>query len=279
MIPELKTYFAPKRGLTETVVNRLVRSLDGRRNIDIEAAKGVVCGILSMRGVPEFAVNRANISKEERKAFDAVVDMHFGELLQRRTGRNVYAVRESFRQPTEVYDTLDRNIPFKVTGEGVSYQNSSAIAAPQSVKMINHHRAVSVEMTDVANAFDYQIMGEALPIRFSQLNDGQRVPSDMACDLADSYRDALEFYLQKSGYMAVFINKERDPNRFLFSVADVAVSKFHFYLTDIMKPWFKTVGQPQIMFPFKTTTFDGGVLHWSGEAYEQELHAMAGHSL
>jgi len=277
MTPELKTYFAPKRGLTETVVHRLVNSLDGRRNIDQEAATGVVCGILSMRGVPKFAVNRMNLTKEECKAFDAVVDMHFGELLQRQTGRNVYSVRDSFRQPTEVYDTLERNIPFKVTGEGVSYRNSAAIAAPQLVKMINHHRAVTVEMTDVANAFDYNIMGEALPIRFSQLGDGQRVPCEMACDLAESYRDNLEFHLRKSGYMAVFINKDRYPNRFMFSVADVAVSKFHFYLTNIMKPWFQSVGQPQIMFPFTTTAFDGGVLEWVGEAYEQELHALAGH--
>ena len=276
MTPELRTYFAPKRGLTETVVHRLVNSLDGRRNIDQEAATGVVCGILSMRGTPEFTVNRANLTKEECKAFDAVVDMHFGELLQRQSGRNIYAVRESFKQRTEVYDTLERNIPFKVTGEGVSYQNSSAITAPQLVKMINHHRAVTVEMTDVAKAFHKIIMDERLPIRFSSLGDVIE-PCEMACDVAESYRDNLEFYLRKSGYMAVFVNNNRDHNRFFFSVADVAVSKFHFYLTNIMKPWFQSVGQPQIMFPFTTTAFDGGVMNWCGEAYEQELHALAGH--
>lgn len=119
MTPELRTYFAPKRGLTETVVHRLVNSLDGRRNIDQKAATGVVCGILSMRGVPKFAVNRMNLTKEECKAFDAVVDMHFGELLQRQTGRNVYSVRDSFKQPMQE--------PYRALEQAEGHQNGTPV--------------------------------------------------------------------------------------------------------------------------------------------------------
>ena len=87
MIPTLKTHFAPKRGLTEAVVHRLVNGLDKRRNIYPEAARGVLCGILAMRGVDEFVVNRAELTKEEGKAFPSFT----GFRLRREVNRSHFA--------------------------------------------------------------------------------------------------------------------------------------------------------------------------------------------
>ena len=277
MIPTLKTHCAPKRGLTEAVVHRLVNGLDKRRNIDPEAARGVLCGILAMRGVDEFVVNRAELTKEECKAFDAITEAHFGELLNRRSGRNVYGARDSFRQQMVVYDTLPRDFKFKVSGDGVEFQNSEAITSPDLVKNISLYRAVTLKMTDVANSFHYVIMGEALPARFHTLGDGEVLPCEMAEDLAHTFRDNIKFWLSKSGHLSVFINQDRDPNVFWFSCADIAVSSFQRNLNRWMREWYRSVGLPSIIFPIQATRFDGAMVEFLGEPEEQNLHALAGH--
>jgi len=277
MIPKLKLDFAPKQGLPDTIVRWLVRSLDKRKHIDETAATRVLCGLIAMKGVDTFAVVRGDMTEAEKKAFDAILHTHYSTLVTRQSGLNRYSIRESFDPNCIVYDTLPRTLPFSIKGESVEFQNSDAISTPEQVKQISGRRAVSIRMTDVANAFEFVIRHEALPVRFQSLTlgDGQLVLSDAAIDLAQSYRDNLAFWLEKSRHLSVFVNHDNDPNEFWFAASDGAVSTLQGTIRHCMMQWFKEHQMPLIHFPLIASTFDGGVHEFMGDPYQQTLSEMA----
>lgn len=278
MIPKMKLDFAPKQGVSETIVRQLIHGLDKRKKIDEAAATRVICGLVAMKGVKTFSVLRNDMTDEEKKAFDAISSSHYTVLLHRQSGLANYAIRDTFYPACVVQDTLQRSLRFSVSGESVEFQNSDAISTPEQVRLINGHHAVSVKMTDVANAFEYVLRGEALPVRFQSLTlgDGQIVPSDEAIALAQNYRDNLDFWLAKSGHVSVFVNHHNDPNEFWFSTSALAVSTLQGTLRQTMAHWFKDHQIPLIHFPMVASTFDGGVAHeFLGDPYQQKLTEMA----
>jgi len=278
MTPKLKLDFAPKKGVPETIVRRMIQELDGRKNIDETAATRVICGLVAMKGVKTFAVMRGDMSEAEKHAFDAIVTAHYDKLLHRQSGLNNYKIRDDFYRDCIVHDTLGRSLNFKVTGDNVAFQNSAAISTPEQVKLVNGRHSVAVRMPDVANVFEFVLRGEALPIRFQALTlgDGQVVPSEAAKDLAQSYRDNLDFWLTKTGHTSVFVNHANDPNDFWFACSDAAVSTLQETLRRAMHIWFQEQGMPLVHFPLVASTFDGGFHDFWGDPYQQNLELKAG---
>lgn len=278
MIPRLKLDFAPKQGISETVVRRMIQQLDGRKNIDYAAATRVLCGLIAMKGVHSFAVMRGDMTDEEKKVFDAIADAHYSVLLQRQSGLNNYRIREGHDKDCVVIDTLPRSLAFMVTGNNVDFQNNDAISTPEQIKLINGRHSVTVKMTDVANVFEFFLRGAALPVRFKFLSlvDGEFIISDDAIDLAQSYHENLSFWLGKTGHTSVFVNHANEPNEFWFACSDVGISTLQFTLIRAMQHWFKEHRLPIVHFPIVVSTFGGGVCDIQGDALQQNLEHQAG---
>lgn len=264
--------FMPDGVATDQYVQSLIdQYVHGKYKIPEEITKSVICGCLALRGF-ELDLSISHLSQmyegkeleHWKKAYREVGKALVGYLLQK-VNRNIYRIHTKAPH-TVVRDKGTPDLPFKCTSPYVRFERASSITDPRLVTTMNSRHAVPVIFPQVATTFDYLQSGNPLPINFERLEPHPRPIYQR--DTLQQYRNEIEMWLKKFGYMAVLIQDGNDESISFSCIEDHAHELADFVQVRTIK-WLGSQGMPLTKMYSEIYARDGRVVPVAGHATSQ----------
>lgn len=263
----VQPHYGPGNDTTRALVASLVEKIDKRKKASSEALSDVICGALALRAAEEFKFNKATLSEDHKKAVDAVKATLIGVLLKRE-GQYSYSIHPDIDQNTLVVDQSDPNLRFRVQNQWVRWSNSASIPSAYHVGLVSNRHAVVLRMPDVAKTFENLLQGNRLDVRFESVPDIEL--GLIAEELARQYREEVQFWLTKQGYLAVLID-DNNTDQFTFAVTETHAKDFTEWLEHRTRKWFGSKDLWHLRFYSEVDTRFGYVVKVPGYATRQSL--------
>lgn len=262
---------------TKEFVNDLVGMCDLRAACTKEDLVGVICAVLSMRGLKEFKIakkhDRLEFSKGQKAAIDQITRHLVGTLINRVSGTNVYRVTPKLNRPTKVRADLPNEFPFRVTSEYATYPSTKAVPCAEAVSLISNNRACTLTMPDVALTFEYLLNEMELPTHIGRLESLPNI--DAGRTFTKMYKKEVHAALSRSGYLGFLLDDDNDE-ALTFVVCSQYAAHFSTYLETVTRHFFRQYKLDLLKFYAEVEDRFGSVAKIEGQPTFQLLRQSAG---